>query len=80
MGDLFDVHGNVLNNKEIEVDGFIFDSAALQNNPFLMLMGLICIDPTEKQAELLRKADVTFTDAKGKQIFPPVVEDEEEKG
>ena len=76
MSELYGLDGKMLNKKEIEVDGFTFDSIAMSENPFLMMMALICIDPNEKQAELLNKAEVVFMDANNKQMFPPIKEDD----
>jgi len=72
--NLVDVTGKSLNEKMIEVNGFSFDAIARQENPFLMMMAVICIDPTDIQKELLEKAEVVFMDAKNKQIFPKVEE------
>lgn len=79
MSEIYGVDGKIINEKIVEVDGFELDVMALQGNPFLMMMCLICLDPTPKQAELLRKAEVVFTDSKNKQMFPPLEEEEEEK-
>lgn len=76
MNEIFGVDGKIINEKKFEVGGFEFDSIALQNNPFLMMMALICIDPTPLQEELLEKAEVTFVDINNKQIFPKIEEEE----
>ena len=78
MNEIYGLNGEVLNEKMIEVDGFKFDAIAMQENPFLMIMATICIDPTPKQAELLLKTELKFQDAEGKQIFPRVAEEPEE--
>jgi len=70
VGNILGTDGKILASKTIEVDGYKFDLAQLQNNPFIMLMALICIDPTEKQKELLEKAEIVFKDADDKQMFP----------
>lgn len=74
MAEIYGVDGRVLTEKKFEFNGFTFDSVALQNNPFLLLMATIVIDPTPLQKEFLEKLELTFMDADGKQIFPQVEE------
>jgi hypothetical protein len=73
------VDGKLMTTKQVEVAGYKFDVEPMQNNPFLMLMALICIDPTEKQRELLEKMEVVFMDSNGKQMFPFVEEEKKEE-
>lgn len=72
--EILGVDGKPLSKKMIEVNGFKFDALAMQENPFIMIMATICIDPTPLQAELLNKAELVFMDAENKQIFPKVIE------
>ena len=72
---IFGPNGERLDKTEFECNGFTFDSVALGENPALMLMCVICMDPTPIQEEFLSKAEVTFTDSKGKQIFPKVIKE-----
>jgi len=79
MSEIIGVDGKILNEKKFEVNGFEFDAIALQNNPFLMMMAVICIDPTPLQEEFLEKAEVTFVDINNKQIFPKLKEIDEDE-
>lgn len=74
--DILGIDGKPL-SKMVEVNGFEFDITAMQENPLLMIIATICIDPTPLQAELLEKAEITFLDAKNRQIFPKVVVEED---
>lgn len=63
---------------KVQIDGFTFDYERTTSMPHLLLMLLICIDPTEKQKELLDKFGVVFTDDNGKRIYPRIEEDGED--
>lgn len=63
----------------IKIDDFEFSKKTLSNQPMLTLMLLICIDPTEKQKELLEKLEVFFTDDNKKQVFPKEQEQQDGK-
>ncbi len=58
--------------EKVKIDGFTFDKNRVGTNPFMLIMLLIALDPTEKQKELLEKFDVVFTDDNKKQVFPKV--------
>lgn len=60
----------------IEVNGFSFNVAALQNNPIELIMGLISIDPTPLQEEMMNKVGLVLKDINGNQIFPREEEEE----
>lgn len=68
------LNGQSLTKEYIKIDGFEFDSEAMQNNPLMLLMSVICIDPTEKQKEFLDKLGVTLLDSKNKKVFPKETE------
>lgn len=53
----------------IEVNGFKFNKAVLQNNPIELLMSLILLDPNPLQIELLNKLDLVMKDVEGNIIF-----------
>lgn len=60
--------------EKINFDGFSFDKNFVNNNLLATLMLIICIDPTEKQKELMNKIGVVFEDDNGKKVFPREVE------
>lgn len=64
---------------KVQIDGFTFDYERITSMPQLFLMLLICMDPTEKQKEMLEKFQVVFTDDNGKQVFPKVDDNAEDK-
>lgn len=69
----------IIGGEKVEIDGFTFDKQRVANTPYLFLMLLLCIDPTEKQKEILNKFGVVFTDDNKKQLFPRENEDGENK-
>lgn len=64
--------------KKVMIDGFQFDYNRLSNMPQLLLMLLICADPSEKQKEILDKFGVVFTDDTRRQFYPRVEEEKDE--
>lgn len=60
--------------KKVDIDGFQFDYNRLTNMPQLLLMLLICADPSEKQKEILDKFGVVFTDDTRRQFYPRLKE------
>lgn len=70
-----------LGRDKIHIDGYTFDKQNVSNNPNLLFMLILCIDPTKKQKELLNKLEVRFEDDNGNIIFPKegVNDDNEDK-
>ena len=65
--------------KKVMIDGFQFDYNRMISMPNLLLMLLICADPSEKQKEILDKFGVVFTDDTRKQFYPRVEEKKDEE-
>lgn len=57
--------------EKVEFDGFTFSKNTITSNPILLMMLVLCIDPTNKQKELMKKLEITFADDKGNIVFPP---------
>lgn len=71
-GPTWDAQVPEIGTEKVKIDGFTFDKNRIISNPFMLLMLLIVMDPTEKQKELLEKFEVVFTDDNKKQVFPKV--------
>lgn len=71
-GPTWDAQVPEIGTEKVKIDGFTFDKNRIISNPFMLLMLLIVMDPTEKQKELLEKFEVVFTDDNKKQVFPKI--------
>lgn len=69
----------LLGAKKIKIDGFTFYQEKAKQNPFFMMMLLICCDPTEKQKELLDEFEIQLLDDEGKVFYPREEETLKEK-
>jgi len=68
----------LVGQKKVDIDGFQFDYNRMVNMPHLLLMLIICADPSEKQKEVLDKFGVVFTDDTRRQFYPKVEEEKKD--
>lgn len=68
----------IIGDKKITVNGFTYSLKGLRENPMMLVMSLLTIDPSPLQLELLEKIGLEVNDADGKQMIPKI-EVEEEK-
>jgi len=67
-----------ISTQTIEVNGFVFNKVALQNNPIELFMSFIMLgDMSPAQRKLLSKLDLVMKDVDGNIMFEPDEEEEE---